>query len=82
MPLAPRCPGLLLHLPCASIPPPVQVPLDKPLPSEDQLVPVTVWDWSGVAADEGQAAAAWLTSFLGLPARLLRYVGERPLQTS
>jgi uncharacterized protein YcbX len=35
-----------------------------------------VWAWSGTAADEGDAAAAWLTAFLGRPARLVRYLGS------
>jgi hypothetical protein len=36
---------------------------------------VTVWEWTGSAADEGDAAAAWLSAFLGRPARLVRYLG-------
>ena len=35
-----------------------------------------VWDWSGTAADEGDAAAAWLSAFLGKRVRLVRYLGS------
>jgi hypothetical protein len=38
--------------------------------------PAKVWEWSGQAADEGDEAAAWLTSFLGKPVRLVRYLGS------
>lgn len=34
--------------------------------------PVTVWEWSGVAADEGDEAAAWFSAYLGKPVRLVR----------
>ena len=53
----------------------VQVPLHRP-GEQQKLVPACVWAWEGQAADEGAAAAAWLTSFLGMEARLLRYVGS------
>jgi hypothetical protein len=29
-------------------------------------------EWTGAAADEGEAAAEWFSSFLGQPARLVR----------
>jgi hypothetical protein len=45
------------------------------LPGRRRPRRVTVWEWTGPAADEGDAAAAWLTSFLGRPARLVRYLG-------
>jgi hypothetical protein len=32
-----------------------------------------VWEWSGVAADEGDEAAAWFSKYLGQPVRLVRY---------
>lgn len=35
-----------------------------------------MWEWSGVAADEGDEAATWLTTFLGRPVRLVRYLGS------
>ena len=37
---------------------------------------VTVWDFSGPALDEGEAAAAWFSAFLGRPARLVRWRPE------
>jgi hypothetical protein len=37
---------------------------------------VTVWAWSGLAADEGDAAAEYLSAYLGLPVRLVRYIGS------
>lgn len=37
---------------------------------------VTVWEWTGTATDEGPDAAAWFTTYLGLPCRLVRYVGS------
>jgi uncharacterized protein YcbX len=39
------------------------------------LVEASVWGWKGLAADEGDAAAAWLSAFLGVDARLVHYVG-------
>jgi hypothetical protein len=35
---------------------------------------VTVWEWSGLAADEGDGAADWFSKFLGIPCRLARCV--------
>lgn len=47
-----------------------------PLPLRKR-VPTVVGDWKGVSTDEGDEAAAWLRSALGLPeARLRRYVGS------
>lgn len=42
---------------------------------EAELKECTCWDWKGLAQDEGEDAAAWLTDFLGKPARLVRYIG-------
>jgi hypothetical protein len=36
---------------------------------------VTCWYWTGVARDEGDAAAEWLSAAIGQPARLVRYIG-------
>ncbi|KAJ7565449.1 hypothetical protein O6H91_02G061500 [Diphasiastrum complanatum] len=36
-------------------------------------VDVTVWTWSGHGIDEGPEAAAWWSSYLGLPARFVRF---------
>jgi hypothetical protein len=35
---------------------------------------VTVWEWSGVAADEGDEAAAWFSKYLERSVRLVRWV--------
>jgi uncharacterized protein YcbX len=35
-----------------------------------------VWEWSGVAADEGDEAAAWFSSYLDTPVRLVRHIGH------
>ena len=52
----------------------LQVPL---FPSQERkLVPVTVWAWTGLGADEGDAAAEWFSAYLGTPARLVRYAGK------
>ncbi|GMH33985.1 hypothetical protein BSKO_01819 [Bryopsis sp. KO-2023] len=37
-----------------------------------------VWEWRGVAEDEGDAVAEWLSDFLGLSVRLLKYAGDGP----
>ncbi|GAB4813363.1 hypothetical protein N2152v2_000409 [Parachlorella kessleri] len=54
----------------------LRVPLQATAGLQPTLVPVTVWDWSGQGADEGPAAAEWLTKYLGTTARLVRYVGK------
>ncbi len=40
-----------------------------------KTVNVTCWYWTGVARDEGDAAAEWLSAAIGQPARLVRYIG-------
>jgi uncharacterized protein YcbX len=56
--------------------PPLSIPLR---PSSSQpLVPVQVWDWAGLAADEGEGAAGWLSSYLNMQVRLVRYAGVWP----
>lgn len=56
-----------------------QVPLVPPKEvAEAELKECTCWDWKGLARDEGEDAAAWLTSVLGKPCRLVRYVGGHP----
>lgn len=54
----------------------LQVPLTDPAApaAPAQLKNVTVWEWSGVAADEGDEAAAWFSKFLGQPVRLVRHL--------
>ena len=55
-----------------------QVPLVPPKEvAEAELKECTCWDWKGLARDEGEDAAAWLTDVLGKPCRLVRYVGEQ-----
>eukprot|EP00884_Botryococcus_braunii_P008326 jgi/Botrbrau1/17495/Bobra.0054s0077.6 len=39
------------------------------------MLEIEVWDWRGPARNEGKAAEAWLSSYLGRPCRLLRYMG-------
>ena len=43
--------------------------------ADAELKECTCWAWTGLARDEGDEVAAWLTDFLGKPARLARYVG-------
>lgn len=85
-PAAANFPGTALELPPAACHAPLaeqwhhyspQVPLDAPGPGQQQqrLVPIKVWEWAGEGADEGPAAADWLTKYLGVPARLVRFVG-------
>lgn len=50
---------------------PLEPASDAPL----EKVTVTCWGWTGVARDEGGAAAAWLSDFLERPVRLVRYAG-------
>ncbi|KAI8473433.1 MAG: hypothetical protein J3K34DRAFT_518926 [Monoraphidium minutum] len=66
-------PGDALTLSAAGVSGEVAVPLAPS--SAPKLREAKVWAWSGVAADEGDAAAAWLSSFLGRPVRLVRYLG-------
>ena len=40
-----------------------------------RTVNVTCWEWAGTARDEGDAAALWLSEYLGKPVRLVRYMG-------
>ena len=54
----------------------MQVPLVPAKEVADaELKECTCWDWTGLARDEGDDAAAWLSDFLGKPCRLVRYVG-------
>ncbi|KAL4452002.1 hypothetical protein ABPG75_007664 [Micractinium tetrahymenae] len=62
-----RAPGMAQEL---------QVPITASPVAGKKIVPVTVWDWSGLGADEGDAAASWLSSYLGIPVRLVRYAGQ------
>ncbi|KAG2453054.1 hypothetical protein HYH02_002388 [Chlamydomonas schloesseri] len=53
---------------------PLKVPLARRPDSEAKKV--TVWEWTGTATDEGADAAAWFSTYLGLPCRLVRYLGS------
>jgi uncharacterized protein YcbX len=55
----------------------LRVPLAPPQGGR-ALVEASVWGWKGLVADEGDAAAAWLSAFLGVDVRLVRYVGGEP----
>lgn len=52
---------------------PGSVPLAVPLESKGAIRPVTVWRDSVPAVDQGDEAAAWLSSALQLPLRLVRF---------
>ena len=52
-----------------------QVPLQPPEDAPVKTANVTCWYWTGVARDEGDAAADWLSEAIGQPARLVRYIG-------
>jgi uncharacterized protein len=68
-------PGAALELSTAGMPA-LHVPLTDPAAPvpPSALRTVTVWDFTGTAADEGDEAAAWFTQLLGRPARLVRCV--------
>lgn len=56
--------------------PPLTVPLHPPAQLDpDAITTCTVWEWKGPAFDVGKEASEWLTTFLGRPARLVRYLG-------
>ncbi|CAD7698162.1 unnamed protein product [Ostreobium quekettii] len=53
---------------------PVQVPISKT--ADDSLLrECTVWEWKGLAQDEGDEVAQWLSEFMGTAVRLMRYRG-------
>lgn len=53
--------------------------LDVPLDSEGDVVEVRVWNDRVSAVTQGEIAGAWLSRYLGVPARLMRfdYEGKR-----
>ena len=56
-----------------------QVPLQLPNPKgEEGRRKVRCWNWTGIACDEGDAVAMWLTEVIKIPCRLVRYAGGRP----
>lgn len=34
---------------------------------------VSMWEWSGSALDEGNAASKWFSDYIGKPSRLVRF---------
>ncbi|HEX2732733.1 MAG TPA: MOSC N-terminal beta barrel domain-containing protein [Polyangiaceae bacterium] len=46
------------------------------------LTRVRIWDFEGLAADEGDLAAAWFERAIGAPCRLMRLVPETDRKTS
>lgn len=51
--------------------PPLHVPLDAS--AHKDHIPAAVWEWAGEALDCGDAAAAWLSKYLGRTCRLTRF---------
>ncbi|GAX85979.1 hypothetical protein CEUSTIGMA_g13395.t1 [Chlamydomonas eustigma] len=56
--------------------PSLEIPIVRASDSDEVLRSVTIWEWSGLAADEGDKAADWFSKFLGIPCRLTRYLGS------
>ncbi|KAK9837651.1 hypothetical protein WJX74_002228 [Apatococcus lobatus] len=53
----------------------LEIPLDANLLNASEPRDCTCWDWKGIALDQGDEAAEWLTSFLGRSVRLVQYAG-------
>lgn len=53
-------------------------PLDLPIRAEGSRNAVVVWNDTCQAIDQGKAAAAWLSEFLGTEARLMRMADDCP----
>lgn len=51
--------------------------LEVPFASEGDVLNVRVWDDTIAAVTQGEIADAWLSSFLGVPARLMRFDPEQ-----
>jgi hypothetical protein len=67
-------PGAALVLAAPGMPP-LRVPLVPAAPRP--LVTASVWEATSMQGyDEGEAAAEWFSTFLGQPARLVRYAGD------
>ncbi len=56
---------------------PGMLQLEVPYESEGDVVEVRVWDDRVSAVTQGEIADAWFTSFLGRPARLMRFDPEQ-----
>lgn len=52
---------------------PDMLPLDIPFASEGEVLTVKVWNDEVAAVTQGEIADAWLTQFLGLRCRLMRF---------
>ena len=52
---------------------PGMLQLNVPFASEGEVLTVKVWDDEVTAVTQGEIADAWLTQFLGLPCRLMRF---------
>lgn len=57
----------------------LKVPLSKTCEKVDGI---SVWEWSGSALDEGSEAANWFSTYLGKPARLVRFNGGNQINFS
>jgi uncharacterized protein YcbX len=55
---------------------PGMLTLEVPFASEGDVVKVRVWDDSVAAVTQGEVADAWFSSYLGKPARLMRFDPE------
>ena len=55
---------------------PGMLQLEVPFASEGDVLPVRVWNDTVAAVTQGEIADAWLTQFLGQPARLMRFDPE------
>lgn len=52
----------------------LQIPLASD--ASKARVKCSLWEWQGMAQDEGIAAATWLSTFLEKDVCLMRYIGE------
>mmetsp|Transcript_70158 Transcript_70158/g.222443 ORF Transcript_70158/g.222443 Transcript_70158/m.222443 type:complete len:300 (-) Transcript_70158:619-1518(-) len=55
---------------------PISVQLSRPGGLEAKPTSASCWEWEGSCLDEGEEVARWLTEFMGLGCRLVRYAGE------
>jgi len=70
---AETAPDAHLTMSAPGVPAEVRVPLT--ISGAPKLRTASVWAWSGVAQDEGDGAAALLSTYMGRPVRLVRYLG-------
>lgn len=61
-----RAPGMLR----------LEIPLDLPNPDDEKTLQVRVWNDTVNAYDCDETTAAWLSNFLGIPCRLVRFHAE------